>query len=86
MDTPSVKNVCFVFKGKGKQNEGELLYVEQYLQGETCTGGYVMNVLTDMYSNRIEEEVNRILKKKETITQYEPLSFKLLPVLDWRGH
>ena len=45
-----------------------------------------MNVLTDMYMNRIESEVDRLMKKKEKINRYEPLDFKLENTHDWLGH
>jgi hypothetical protein len=71
----STSIASFLFKGRNTYNEGELLYVDTY--GSNGKNGYVLNVLNDMYINRLDEETNRLLKKKEKITCYEPISFKL---------
>lgn len=73
----------FVFKGRDTPNEGELLYVDTFGNGKN---GYVMNVLNDMYIHRLDEEINRLLKKKEKITSYEPISFNLAKIKDWKGN
>ena len=49
-------------------------------------GGFVMNVLTDMYNNRLEDEITKLIRKKEKIREYEAVSFKLERSKDWRGH
>ena len=45
-----------------------------------------MNVLTDMYNNRLEDEITKLIRKKEKIREYEAVSFKLERSKDWRGH
>jgi hypothetical protein len=61
-----------------------LLYVD--LHGSNGKNGYVLNVLNDMYINRLDEEINKLLKKKEQIKFYEPISFNLEQAKDWLGH
>jgi hypothetical protein len=73
----------FIFKGRNTPNEGELLYVDSF--GSNGKNGYVLNVLNDMYVNRLDEEINRLLKKKEKISCYEPIAFNLEQSKDWLG-
>lgn len=49
-------------------NEGELLFVDHF--GKDGKSGYSLNVLTDMYVHRLEEEINKLLKKKEKSKEY----------------
>lgn len=46
----------------------------------------MLNVLTDMYAHRLEEEITKLLKKKEKIKEYEAQEFILEPSKDWRGN
>ena len=55
-------------------NQGEILYVEDWGEGD---GGFVLNILTDMYNNRLDEEVNKILRKKERAKSYSDIAFTL---------
>lgn len=63
--TKTVSSSCFIFKGRDqKENEAELLFVDSHnLQ---C-----FNVLTDMYSGRLDEEVTKLLKKKEKVKELD---------------
>eukprot|EP00347_Sterkiella_histriomuscorum_P011537 403372077 len=75
----------FLFKGRNSSNEGELLYAEQYLDNQKRQRGYVMNVLTDMYTNKIDQEIDKLLRKKEKAKEYQALSVNLENFKDWRG-
>ena len=82
------KNVIsssFIFKGRGTSNEGELLFAEKYFDDKGRERGYSLNVLTDMYAHRIEQDIEKLLKKKENSKSYAGLSFKMEPCKDWRG-
>lgn len=50
-------------------NEGELMFIDRS-NANNKNGGFVMNVLTDMYNNRLDEEITKLLKKKEKMTEY----------------
>lgn len=50
-------------------NEGELLFVDHSTL-DTGKSGYVVNVFTDMYANKIDEEITKLLKKKENLKEY----------------
>ena len=67
------KKTSFVFKGRDKVNEGEILYVEDH----GSEGGFVLNILTDMYMNRLDEEIVKLLKKKERAKVYSDIKFNL---------
>jgi hypothetical protein len=56
-----------LFKGRGMANEGELLFVDH--NEEYKNNGYILNVLTDMYVHRLDEEITKLLKKKEKIKE-----------------
>lgn len=71
-----------MFKGRGQPNEGELLFVS----GGSNTKGYVLNVLTDMYSHRLEEEITKLLRKKEKQKEYQGQTFVMENAKDWRGN
>jgi hypothetical protein len=58
----------FVFKGRNTENEGELLFIDHF--GGDGKSGYVLNVLTDMYIYRLEDEITKLLKKKEKLKEY----------------
>jgi len=58
---------------------GELLFVEH-------GSGYVMNVLTDMYVNRLDDEITKLLKKKEKLKEIYNDSFQLKLATDWKGN
>lgn len=45
-----------------------------------------MNVLTDMYINRLDDEITKLLKKKEKLREMKGESFLLKPATDWKGH
>ncbi|CDW83158.1 UNKNOWN [Stylonychia lemnae] len=76
----------FLFKGRNDFNEGELLYAEHSIQEDgKIQSGYSINVLTDMYLNRIDQEIDKLLKKKEKAKLYEAVSFKLETQRDWKG-
>lgn len=77
-------SASFLFKGRGSQNEGELLFVDH--NEENGQGGYVLNVFTDMYINRIDEEITKLLKKKEKMKEYQPGEFALQNIKDWKGN
>lgn len=48
--------------------------------------GSAVNILTDMYVNRLEDEVTKLLKKKEKIEHYSDITFNLEYAKDWRGN
>jgi hypothetical protein len=56
-----------MFKGRNQSNEGELLYIAH---SPSTNQGYVLNVLTDMYNHRLDDEVTKLLKKKEKPKEY----------------
>jgi len=39
-----------------------------------------------MYNNRIDEEINKILRKKERAKSYSDIAFNLQNAKDWRGN
>ena len=46
----------------------------------------MLNVLTDMYNNRLDEEITKLLKKKEKMKEYEAEDFILEVAKDWKGN
>lgn len=62
-------------------NEGEILFINSDPQF-----GSAVNILTDMYVNRLEDEVTKLLKKKEKIETYSDVTFNLEKAKDWRGN
>lgn len=46
----------------------------------------MLNVLTDMYVNRLDEEITKLLKKKEKMKEYEAEDFVLESAKDWKGN
>ncbi len=52
---------------------------------EQGSQGFVINILTDMYSHRLDAEINRLLKKKEKLKEFSSDSFFLQPAQDWKG-
>jgi len=38
-----------------------------------------------MYLNKLDHEIDKLLKKKEKLKTYEPATFKLDIQKDWRG-
>ena len=72
-----------MFKGRDQVNQGEILYVEDWGEKD---GGFVLNILTDMYNNRLDEEVSKILRKKERAKSYSDIAFTLENAKDWRGN
>ena len=57
-----------MFKGRNTENEGELLFVDHnnLEKGE----GIALNVFTDLYNFRLEEEITKLLKKKEKMKEF----------------
>jgi hypothetical protein len=39
-----------------------------------------------MYNNRLDEEINKLLKKKEKMKEYEAEDFVLESAKDWKGN
>lgn len=39
-----------------------------------------------MYLNRLDEEINKLLRKKEKAKTYTDIKFNLEPSKDWRGN
>jgi len=72
-------NASFLFKGRGSPNEAELIFVDP-------SSNTVVNVLTDMYRNRLDEEITRLLKKKETAKSIESGECEMAKDTDWRGN
>jgi hypothetical protein len=51
-----------------------LIYIETPKKGRPI----IRNVLFDFYDGKLDEEVARLLKRKEKVTSYEPLKMEVL--------
>jgi len=65
----------FLFKGRTSATPGDLLYLEQPKPGKPPV---IRNVLCDFYHGKLDEEVTRLIKKKEQMVSYEPIRMEVV--------
>jgi len=71
-------NLSVLFKGRGTENEGELLVVDHETKN-------VSNIFSDLTQQKLDKDMDDILKDQAFHKQYRAEKFRMDPLLDKKG-